>query len=199
MKFLFSRRPLGSLGLGLLMAALAATSAQATVNTEACQTPEYFQAFSYANDSNWYTSVTGDTSDSFTGEGWTLSGGAKIVTTNLSDGATGQVLDLPSGSQAVSPVICVTSLYPNARGIVRNVKGAEGVQFMVEYEGTKTWERAKTTGQIHGSKSDWTLVNAVNIQPGKQSGWQPMRITLVPGGKTSEFQVYDLYIDPRMR
>jgi hypothetical protein len=30
-------------------------------------------------------------------------------------------------------------------------------------------------------------------------GWQPMRITLIPGGKTSEFQLYDLYIDPRAR
>ena len=199
MKFLFSRRVPGSLGLGLLMATLAASSAQAAVNTEGCRTPEYSQAFSYAKDSNWYTSIPGDTNDSFTGQGWTLSGGAKIVTTTLSDGATGQVLDLPSGSKASSPVICVTSLYPTARGIVRNVKGAEGVQFFVEYEGTKTWETARNTGQFHGSQTAWTLGSPVNLQPLNVLGWQPMRITLIPGGKTSEFQVYDLYIDPRMR
>lgn len=199
MKFLFSRRVLSSLGLAVLGASFVASSAQAGVNTEACRTPEPFQAFSYAKDSSWYTSITGDTSNSFSGQGWTLSGGARIVTTTLSDGSTGQVLDLPSGSRAVSPVICVTSEYPTARGIVRDVRGAEGVQFGVEYEGTNTWEQPKNTGQIHGAQSAWTLVNSVNVQPSGKPGWQPMRITLIPGGKTSEFQVYNLFIDPRMR
>jgi hypothetical protein len=198
MKCLFSRKSLGSLGLGMFIAAVTAIPAQASVDLSQCTTPEYSQPFVYAGDSNWYTLLPGESANNFAGEGWELSGGAQIVTTTLSDGSTGQVLDLPSGSKAVSPVICVTSLYPTARGIVRNVKGSEGVFFYVEYEGTNTWEHPKNTGQIHGSGTEWTLVTPVNLQPYNIAGLQPMRITLIPGGKTSDFQVYNLYVDPRM-
>jgi hypothetical protein len=198
MKCLFSSKSLGALAVGMLLAAIAAIPAQASVNTAQCTTPEYSQPFLYAGDSNWYAPIPGESYDNFGGEGWALGGGARILTTTLADGSTGQVLDLPSGSKAVSPVICVTSEYPTARGIVRNVKGSEGVYFDVEYEGTKTWNHPKNTGQIHGTNTEWTLVTPVNLQPEKVSGWQPMRITLIPGGTTSDFQVYNLYVDPRM-
>jgi hypothetical protein len=143
--------------------------------------------------------MPGETAGNFNGSGWTLSGGAKIVATTLANGATGSVLDLPSGSKAVSPTICVTSDYPRARTMVRDVAGSEGVYFNVSYEGTNTWNNPKNTGQVHGSGTAWTLSTPVNLQPYNTLGWQPMRITLIPGGKTSEFQLYDLYIDPRAR
>ena len=54
MKGLFSRESLGSLGLGMLIAALSAIPAQASVNLSQCTTPEYSQPFLYAGDSNWY-------------------------------------------------------------------------------------------------------------------------------------------------
>jgi hypothetical protein len=199
MKCLFSRKALGLTGLGMLIAAFAAIPAQASVDTSQCSEPEYSQPFLYAGDSNLYTPLPGESYDNVEGAGWKLSGGAQLVTETLSDGATGQVLDLPSGSKAVSPVICVTAKYPTARGVVRNVKGSEGVYFYVEYEGTNTWGHPKNTGQIHGSGTAWTLVTPVNLQPYNVSGWQPMRITLIPGGKTSDFEVYNLYVDPRMR
>jgi len=198
MKCLFSRKPFGPLGLGILIAAFAAAPAQASINTSQCTSETFSQPFSYTGDDNWYTPPAGESYDNFSGAGWTLSGGAKILTATLADGEQGEVLDLPSGSKAVSPVVCVTSAYPVARAVVRNVKGAEGVFFLVEYEGTNTWNKPKNTGQIHGSNSEWTPVRTVNMQPEQKAGWQPMRITLEPGGKTSEFQVYNLYIDPRM-
>jgi hypothetical protein len=198
MKCLFSRKALGSMGLGLVIAAFSAIPAQASVNPSQCTTPEYSQPFLYAGDSNWYTLLPGESADNFVGAGWELSGGAQLVTATLSDGSMGHVLDLPSGSKAVSPVVCVTSQYPTARGIVRNVNGSEGVFFYVEYAGTNTWLNPKNTGQIHGEQSAWTLVTPVNLQPYNTSGWQPMRITLIPGGQTSDFEVYNLYVDPRM-
>ena len=94
--------------------------------------------------------------------------------------------------------MCVTSDYPTARAPVRNVIGGEGVGFYVSYEGTKTWETAKNTGQIHGNNTAWSASDPVNLQPNSTAGWQRMRITLLPGGKSSDFQVYDLYIDPRL-
>jgi hypothetical protein len=182
------------LGTGLL----ASAPASASIDISQCVENELSQPFLYAKDVNFYTLVPGEYPDNFAGEGWQLSGGAEIVTETLQDGTVGQVLDLPSGSKAVSPVICVTSAYPTARGIVRNLKGSEGVFFYVEYEGTNTWEHPKNTGQIHGSGTAWTLVTPVNLQPYNVAGLEPMRISLVPGGKTSEFEVYNLYVDPRM-
>jgi hypothetical protein len=197
--FLFSRR---SLALGGLIAAFAAPPAQAattSIDTSACSNPLLSQPFLSARDSNWYTLTPGETAGNFDGAGWTLSGGAKIVTTALANGSTASVLDLPSGSKAVSPTICVTSDYPTARAIVRNVVGSEGVFFYVSYAGTNTWTTPKNTGQIHGANTAWTLVTPVNVQPYNTPGWQPMRITLIPGGKTSDFQLYNLYIDPHAR
>jgi hypothetical protein len=164
-----------------------------------CSAAELSQPFLSANDSNWYTLAPGESRDNFEGAGWELSGGAQIITTTLSDSSKGSVLDLPSGSKAVSPTICVTSEYPTARTMVRNVAGSEGVFFYVSYDGTNTWNNPKNTGQVHGSNTAWTLATPVNLQPYNVSGWQPMRITLIPGGKTSVFQVYDLYVDPRNR
>ena len=198
-KYLFSLR---ALALGGLVAAFAAVPAQAattSVDTSACSNPLLTQPFLSAKDSNWYTLLPGETPGNFDGTGWTLTGGAKVVTTTLADGSTTSVLDLPSGSQAASPTVCVTSDYPTARAMVQDVAGAEGVFFYVSYAGTNTWNTPKNTGQVHGSGTAWTLATPVNLQPFNTTGWQPMRVTLVPGGKTSDFRVYNVYLDPHAR
>jgi hypothetical protein len=193
------RRYVGPLSLGLLISAFIALPGQASADPTACNEEEFSQPFLYAGDSHYYTSLPGESADSFEGAGWQFSGGAQVVSEQLADGSTGPVLDLPSGSKAVSPVICVTQEYPTARALVRNVKGAEGVFFYVEYEGTNTWNHPKNTGQIHGNGTSWTLVTPVNLQPASTSDYQYVRITLIPGGKTSDFELYDLFVDPRMR
>ena len=55
--------------------------------------------------------------------------------------------NLPSGSQAVSPVMCVDNGYQTARTEVRDVVGSEGVVFAVAYEGTNTWTSPLSSGQ----------------------------------------------------
>ncbi len=199
-QFLFSSSP-RVLVLGVLSAAFIAVPVQAAtaaVDTSACVAGTFSQHFLSIGDRSWYAPLAGQSSAGFEGEGWQLSGGARVVTTTLPNGGTGRVLDLPSGAKAVSPVTCVTSDYPTARGYVRNVKGSEGVSFKVEYEGTSTWGTYKDTGQIHGANGAWEPSSAVNLQPYNTSGWQPMRIVLVGKGTTSEFQVYDLNVDPRL-
>jgi hypothetical protein len=176
-----------------------AASGVTSVDTSACTSPVLSQSFLSARDNNWYTLVPGESPDSFDGSGWTLSGGASVVTTSLQDGSQGSVLDLPSGASALSPAICVTSDYPVARTIVRNVVGAEGVQFYVSYEGTNTWLNPRNTGQVHGQQSNWTLSDPVNLQPTVAAGWQIVRFKFVAGGQHSDFQIYDFYVDPRMK
>ena len=76
------------------------------------------------------------------------------------------VLDLPSGSKAVSPTICVTSSYPTARTMVRNVIGAEGVFFYVSYAGTKTWATPRRTRvRSTAAARPGRLSTPVNLQP----------------------------------
>jgi hypothetical protein len=182
--------------------ALVAGSAQAatsTVDTSVCADPVLSQPFLSVHDSNWYAPIPGQAADNFGGTGWELSGGASIVTTKLPDGSIGSVLNLPSGSKAVSPIMCVTSAYPTARTMVRNVVGSEGVFFYVSYEGTSTWATPKNTGQVHGHSTNWTLSDPVNVQPSGMHGWQPVRFTFIAGGKTSDFQLFNVYIDPHCR
>jgi hypothetical protein len=192
-------------GLTLLCAAggamtlLAPAASAGVFDTSVCTAPQEAQAFLSWKDRNWYTPIPGQSSDGFDGAGWTLSGGAQIVTTTLPDGSTGQVLDLPSESRAVSPVACVTTDYPTARTMVRNVAGAEGVFFYVSYAGSTSWTNPKNTGQVHGKGTAWTLSDAVNLQPTHLTGWQPVQMTFIAGGKTSDFEIYDAELDPRMK
>jgi hypothetical protein len=198
-KFLFRGLALGLAIAGFAVTpAFAATNPLSSVDTSWCTNPLLSQPFVSDGDTNEYMLVPGQSPGEFDGTGWTLTGGAQVVSTTLADGSAGSVLDLPSGSQAVSPTICVMSNYPTARAMVRDVIGGHGLSFGVSYQGRPSWEDPKYTGHIHGKKSDWNLSAPVHVQPYGDPGWQPVRFTLTPAGKDTESQVYDIYVDPRM-
>jgi hypothetical protein len=201
---LFNARKLGICGaFAFLLSGLAAGPAMAAtytpVDTSACSAPQFTQPFLSLRDSNWYTLVPGQSVNSFQGTGWTLNGAAHIASSSLSGGGTGSVLDLPSGSSAVSPPMCVSSDYPTARTMVRDVVGSEGVHISVAYAGTKTAAQPQDVGQVHGTQSAWTASNPFNVHPGNLPGWQLVQFTLTPGGKSSDFQIYNFWVDPRMK
>ena len=184
----------------LLLVGATATAARAEITSTAeCANPALTQHFLYAGDTNWYAPVPGQSGNGFDGEGWTLSGGASIVSTTDAKGRPLGALDLPSGSKEVSPTICVTKDFPRARMLVRNLAGSEGVFFYVSYAGTSTWNKPKNTGQVHGSGTAWTVADPINLQPLGVSGWQLVKFTFIPGGKTSRFQIYDIWADPFAR
>lgn len=164
-----------------------------------CTAPVLTQALLGFGDPNWYTMVGGESPDQFTGSGWTLTGGAAVMTTTLADGQAGQVLDLPAGSEAISPAICVAAGYHRARTEVRKVHGNRGVRFLVSYQGTKTWASPRTTGRIHGRQTAWTLSTPINIQASNRPGWRLERFAFIPEGPKSDYQLYDFWVDPRSR
>jgi hypothetical protein len=213
---------LRSIGIGAAVAAFGAVPAQAvaqdatsttatsgtaatSVDTSSCANPLLTQPFLAWGDTNWYALAPGETADAFGGAGWTLTGGAKIVTTTLKDGTTGSVLDLPRGSTAVSPKVCLTSAYPTARMMIRDVSDSNGgsVGFSVSYAGTSTANSPlqtgsfKTTGSA-GIAGNWFLSAPAALDPSTSPGWQVMQITLTANG-SKEFQAYNLYLDPMMR
>jgi hypothetical protein len=198
MKHALPRRLASSIAATIVgLAIMGLSPGSALAETTSCSS-QLSQPFLSSGDQNWYAPVSGQTGNNFTGSGWTLSGGAKVVTVEQADGQSAGVLELPTGSKAVSPVMCVTSDYPTARMMIRDLSGPQGVFFYVSYANTPTWENPKNTGQVHGSGTAWTLSTPINLQPVNGSGWQQVKFTLVPTGAGSKYQIYDFYVDPRM-
>lgn len=200
----FKRQLSWTAGVFIALLSLAAPSALAKPSPETpavCEGQTFSQPFAALQDSNYYTLVPGGEFNS-SSEGWELNDGAKVVGTTRPDGVSGGVLNLPSGSEAISPPVCVTLQYPTARVSVRNVTGAEGVAVAVAYAGTKTAEQPKNVGQVHGQQDSWTVSDPFNVQPqtaGHSEETRVVRFVFVANGKTSDFQIFGVYVDPRMR
>jgi hypothetical protein len=182
-------------GLAVLFAAVAGGTAQAATpaTTSACSQPSYTfsQPFASLGDSSWYTLAPGQSLDSFNATGWTLTGGAKLVTTTLADGSVGTVLDLPAGATAVSPSMCVDSDYPDARVTMRQVSNGPGMHVYVSYNGVNG--QGQSSGNVNGG-STWGASRAFQLHASSLSGWQEAQYTFV--GDKGEAQVYDFYVDP---
>jgi hypothetical protein len=198
-KFPLTRFLLVLLAAVTLVAATAGAARAEITSTSECVESALSQHFSPFRDYNWYAEVPGQDETGFTGEGWTLSNGAEVVSTTDAKGQALQALELPSGAKAVSPTICVTRDFPTGRMMVREVSGAQDLFFYVSYAGTKTWTAPKSTDKFHGSGSVWNLSDPINLQPSSVSGWQLVKFTLVAGGKSSRSQIYDFWVDPFAR
>ncbi len=192
-------------GVGAVIDLLAAGPAQATdakatnpvaASLSTCTAPALTQPFLSFGDLNWYAIAPGESYDNFSGSGWTLVGGARIATTKLSDGTTGDVLDLPTGAKAISPAMCVTNEYASARTMMREVTGSAGVSMFVAYgSSTSDFDFA---GTVRASGMQWSLSPVVSITPTGSTGWQFAWYMLVATGVTGEDQLYNFYVDPRM-
>jgi hypothetical protein len=182
-------------GLAVLLAAVAGGSAQAATpaTTSACSPPGYTftQPFSSLGDTNWYTLAPGQSVNSFNGNGWTLSGGAKLVPTTMPDGSPGTVLDLPAGATAVSPQMCVNSDYPDGRAEMRQLSNGPAMAVSVAYTGGKSG--GQSSGNVNGT-STWGASRAFQLHASSLSGWQWAQYTFVGG--QGHAQVYNFYVDP---
>jgi hypothetical protein len=202
----------GSLVMSLLLVAAIASTPPAmadedpTATTTAasqqeCQAPVFSQPFSDLKDNRDYVLAPGGDFSDPDGAGWQLQGGARIVTDTAPDGTTGGSLDMPSGSTAVSPVMCVDMTYPTARLWARTLGGDGDVSFSVAYAGTKTELKPQGVGHVKGDRGRWKLSGDIHIKPelaGKDVGWRRVAFVLTAGGSGGEFQIDDLYVDPRM-
>jgi hypothetical protein len=165
--------------------------------TAACSPPTVSQPFTSFGDTHHYTLAPGQTPLAFTGSGWTLTGGAKVLASSLYHGGHGTVLDLPAGSKAVSPVMCITNLDPTARLMVQNLAGSAGVDIKVTY--VTRHGHTVSTGNVKGRRRAWSLSRTVRIHPSATSGWQLATFTLIPrADKHADYRIYDFYVDPRM-
>jgi hypothetical protein len=178
--------------------AMANASAVPAVNASGCSSPQLSQPFLSLGDPNWYALAAGQTADNFDGAGWTLVGGANIATTQLADGQAGSVLNLPSGAAAVSPRICVDADYSTARTMIESTAGAN-VAVSVMHLGESSSAVPQRAGEIQGSGAGWSASAPFNIAPGPGSGWRLVRFVFDSTGFRGHAQLYDFYLDPRMK
>jgi len=181
----------------LATVATSLVASPAMADPSSCSAPSLVQPFLSWNDSNFYTLAPGESADNFAGAGWSLNGQASIQSTQLADGTTGNVLDLPAGSSAVSSPMCVASSYPTARMMIQQAGGWGGVRFSVSYQDPSTgnWSQPQTTGWVHSSNG-WTLSAPVSLQPSSDPGWQLVEFTFTSVGWSNDSQIYNFYVDP---
>jgi hypothetical protein len=179
--------------------ALAVVSAPAAADNTGCSTPPLTQPFSAWGDDNWYAIVPGQTDGNFDGTGWTLSGGAQLVSAHIASGDMGTVLDLPSGATAVSPATCVNPSYPTGRTMIRDLLNPAAMSFSVSYQSPSgDWSTPVATDQLSGGLG-WAPSSPVDLQPPNHSGWRLARFTFTAGGSGGDYQIYNFYIDPYSR
>jgi hypothetical protein len=177
-------------------AVIALAAAPGIASAAPCPNYPESQPFLAWGDTNEYTLLPGESVDNLSGDGWQLYRGANIATTALQDGQVGKVLDMPAGSVAVTPPMCVNaSDYPMARSMVSDVSGTEGVAVYVSYEGVGPEDWPFASGMIKSSLPGWAPSKPIMLHAGRLRGQHTVRLTLVSYG--GEYQLYNFYIDPR--
>jgi hypothetical protein len=136
--------------------------------------------------------------------GWSLSGGAGVVSGNEPFYPTGtHSLSLPSGSSAVSPTICLGPQQLYVRMFGADVGGTDsGLRIRVRWYGLLNTVLGITDYTTVAPGEDWAPLSKVNSAGGLQVPLLPIlgstsaRIEITPIGGTSRWNVDDLYIDP---
>lgn len=175
-----------------------AAPAKVSQELAVCPGQTFSQPFEALNDGNYYTLVEGS---EFNGpeEGWELKNGAQVTEATRPDGSTGGVLDLPAGSYAISPPVCVTLQYPTARAYVENVEGFGGVNVSVVYANARSF--GVSSGLLSAKKgAGWELSSPFNVKPqlaGSEEGTREVRFVFANLSK-GDFRLSGLYVDPRM-
>jgi hypothetical protein len=192
---------LKSLGACAATATIFAAAAAPASAATGCVAPTLTEPFASFGDTDQYAIVPGESRDNFAATGWTLSGGAKLVTTKLYNGASGQVLDLPSGAKAVGPSMCVTDAYSSARTMIKALSGSSGLVATARYTSTSgpSSSTSVTSETLTRSGSGWSLSSRFTISLPKAGGWELGVFTLQNRSKSSELELYSFYIDPKQR
>lgn len=155
------------------------------------------QPFAQFGDNGSYTLIPGGSFETGA-QGWSLSGGASVVSGNEPFAATGtHSLSLPAGSSAMSPFMCVGTLSPTLRlfGFSSSARTALGVQIYaknalglltvlgvgVVYPGQTTW--APTSSGLFLQSLGALLSNTTSIA---------FKFTPLNGSWTID----DTYVDP---
>jgi hypothetical protein len=135
--------------------------------------------------------------------GWTLSGGAQVVSGNEPFLPTGaRSLSLPSGSSATSPVTCIGPKNPFVRMFAADDQGTDsGLHVRVVWYGLLNSVLGITDFTTFSPGSPWGPSSKLTSAGGMNViipllGSTSARIQLTPVGAGSDWLVDDVYVDP---
>jgi hypothetical protein len=199
------------LGLGVLMAGFGAAAAGPTANAgliggllgSNCPSGGS-QIFAAWNDTNYYRlAPNGGLENGSTG--WSLSGGAAVVSGNQPFNASGtHSLALPSGSRAVSPTVCIGPNDLMIRMFGADVGGTDsGLHVRVLWYGLLNRLLGASDYNTFAPGGPWAPTSTVDSSGGLNVllpllGSTSARIEITPLGSGSAWRIDDLYIDPYM-
>jgi hypothetical protein len=131
--------------------------------------------------------------------GWTLAGGAKVVSGNepfyLHDGSDSSSLLLPSGASATSPALCFGVLDPGLRFLAVSPSGSGTLHVQLVARGLLGVLAVIDGGtiQVGSSWAPTEVFSTLGSQLNVPVGTKTIQVVLTSSG---DVQVDDLYIDP---
>jgi hypothetical protein len=161
------------------------------------------QVFSPWQDfANYYLAPNGSFEAGTTG--WSLSGGAGVVSGNEPFYKTGtHSLALPSGSSALSPTICLGPNQLFVRMFANDKGGTDsGLRVRVVWYGLLNKVLGISDFAVFAPGGGWSPTAKLNSSGGLQVPLLPIlgstsaRVQITPVGSGSKWQIDDLYIDP---
>ena len=162
--------------------------------------PEVAQYFSPWGDQAWYRLVPGGTFEGT--HGWSLSGGAKVVSGNepwrVKGKGDSRSLFLPAGSTATSPTTCFDFGDWHARFFVRNPGSGGSLEVDILVRSVVGVLSVLDGGTIRadGTWDPSPQVSALVTNVGGLLGTQAVSFRLKAKGTGAAFQVDDVFLDP---
>lgn len=160
------------------------------------------QVFARWGDNNYYYLAPNGGLE-FGSLGWSLSGGASVVSGNEPFYASGsRSLSLPSGSTAMSPGLCIGPKNLALRMFGSDVGGGDsGLRARVVWYGLLNKVLGITDYATFTPGQGWAPTSAVSSAGGFNLivpllGSTSARVQLTPIGSGSNWRIDDLYIDP---
>ena len=181
--------------------------------TETCRHPLVENPFTFLGDVFDYVLAPDGSFEGAEGDGWLLDGGAAPIAGNdpfpiHADGPDATILNLPSGSSAVSAPMCVDLNYPHFRVVVRQLANEKGrfkgrlrVDTMYPNSNNPQWRKVDV---IRPQDGEWVVSDFLDLEP-ERGGSAPggrqvsLRFSVQGGGDDGEFEIDDVYVDPRFR
>jgi hypothetical protein len=192
-----------SLTVAALAAAPAANAGVLVSSAPSCEVQDVSQPFLPWLDASQYTPVP-DGGLEQGGAGWSLSGGAHVVSGNepwsVGEAGDGASLSLPAGSSATTGSMCVGLEHPTMRFFVRRSGGSLLSSLKVDavFEDSGGDVHSVQVAAVGGSSS-WSptapvpiLVNLLPLLPGDHT---PVEFRLRASDAAS-WTVDDVYVDP---
>ena len=165
-----------------------------------CSARSTKQAFLQWGDANQYFIVNNGTFESGTG-GWTLAGGPRVVSGQAPwkvNGSThSKALQLPAGSSATAPFMCVASNEEWMRFFYRD-PGVPGASIRIEITvKNSTGAYSVNTWEAGSSSAGWKVSSQIglpNLRDANGEQWISMRF--IPTNTPATWQIADVMVDP---